>query len=72
MNISAECGVHELDQFTVVRLDMRPASKYDMTGDPENPIIAKFLCTIELGSSSAGISGMCCSFSIDMNTAKLD
>ena len=64
MNVSAESGVHEFDHFQVVRLDMRPAMM-------STAMSAKFLCTLELSNGQTGVSGMCCSFTVDMKTGAL-
>ena len=50
----------------MVRLDMRPAGQSNL-GQQK----AKFLCTLEQGNGQAGVSGMCCSFTVDMHTGNL-
>lgn len=62
--MTAESGVHELDHFQIVRLDVRPACTY------RTPT-AKILCTLELSNGQAGASGMCCSFAVDLDSGNL-
>ena len=62
MNVSKESGVHETDHFRVVRLDMRPATMASAVQE------AKFLVTLELGQASQESAGMCCNFSIDLES----
>ena len=65
VNVTKESGVHETDIFRVVRLDMRPATMGAAMQE------AKFLVTLELGQASQESSGMCCSFSIDLESGQL-
>lgn len=64
MNISAESGVQQQDHFQVVRLDMRPGTMTEVTK-------AKFLCTLELSNGPSGVSGLCCSLAVNMETGSL-
>lgn len=69
VNVSAESGVHEMDHFTVVRLDMRPAGL--RVGHSDDNKVAKFLCTLQHCNGPSGVSGMCCSFTVDTVTGSL-
>ena len=33
--------------------------------------VAKFLCTLELSNGQSGVTGLCCSFAVDMKTGGL-
>ena len=46
VNVSAESGLHEMDRFSIARLDMRPVSANGLVGTS-----AKFLCTLEISNS---------------------
>lgn len=65
VNVTAESGVHDMDHFSVVRLDMRSEGRSNTSG------IAKFLVTLEYSNGQSGVSGLCCSFAVDMETGSL-
>ena len=43
---------------------MRPGTMTEMTN-------AKFLCTLELSNGPKGVSGLCCSLAVNMETGSL-
>lgn len=54
-----------MDHFSVVRLDMRPEGRSSTSG------IAKFLVTLEYSNGQTGVSGLCCSFTVDLESGSL-